>query len=91
MMGFREERREDAQQRTPVHSVRDDVDYDHRHFVNLCAAAALLTLALGFGWTVKIFDQQQRMERCLMSGRKDCVEIGRVTRGPVQLPQIVSR
>lgn len=70
---------------------RDTIDYEQRHFVNLCATAFLLALALCIGWTVKMFDQQQRMERCLMSGRKDCIEIGRVTRGMVQLTPIVSR
>lgn len=54
---------------------RDDVDYAHRHFVNLVSVAFLLTLALAMVWTVKTIDQQETTRKCFASGRRDCVEI----------------
>lgn len=62
----------------------DDVDYAHRHFVNLCAAAMLLVLALGVGWAIKLLDEQEEMRRCLGSGRKDCVTILAPPKGMIQ-------
>ncbi len=54
---------------------RDSTDYEQRHFGNLVAAAFVLALALAIGWTVKIFDSQMTLERCLESGRKECRQI----------------
>lgn len=54
---------------------RDPTDYEHRHFVNLLATAFLLALALCIGVTIKMFDEQQKLEKCLLSGRKDCVPV----------------
>lgn len=54
---------------------RDDVDYAHRHFVNLLSVVFLLALALAMVWTVKAIDQQETTRKCLASGRKDCIEI----------------
>ncbi|MBM3608778.1 MAG: hypothetical protein FJX29_10080 [Alphaproteobacteria bacterium] len=53
----------------------DETDYEQRHFVNLAAAVFLLALAICIAWTIRIFDQQQALERCIASGRKDCVQI----------------
>jgi len=57
------------------HGARDETDYAQRHFVNLAATAFLLALAICIAWTIRIFDQQQTLERCIASGRKDCVQI----------------
>lgn len=54
---------------------RDETDYAQRHFVNLAATAFLLALAICIAWTIRVFDQQQALERCIASGRKDCVQI----------------
>ena len=54
---------------------RDRTDYEHRHFVNLAATAFILALAFIIGWTVKAFDSQRALEKCLDSGRKDCVKV----------------
>jgi hypothetical protein len=54
---------------------RDDVDYGHRHFINLLSAAFLLALAIGMVWTVRAIDQQETMRKCFASGRKDCVNV----------------
>lgn len=61
---------------TPAHgAVHDDVDYGHRHFINLLSAAFLLLLAVAMAWAVKALDQQESMRKCFASGRKDCVTI----------------
>jgi hypothetical protein len=61
-----------------------DVDYDHRHFVNLVAAAFVLALAMLSAWAVKTIDEQESLRKCLLSGRKDCVRILVPPSGPVQ-------
>ena len=53
----------------------DRTDYDQRGFVNLAATACILALALALGWTAKTLDRQFALERCLDSGRKDCVRV----------------
>jgi hypothetical protein len=55
--------------------VSDRTDYEHRYFVNLAAAAFVLALGLGIGWTIKAFDRQLALEKCLDSGRKDCRQV----------------
>ncbi|MGE3245996.1 MAG: hypothetical protein AB7F96_02510 [Beijerinckiaceae bacterium] len=70
---------------------RDNTDYEHRHFVNLCATAFLLALGLCFAFTIRIFDDQQRLEKCLMSGRKDCVEIAHAPAAMIKLPERAPR
>lgn len=56
-------------------AVRDDVDYGHRHFINLLSAAFLLLLAIAMAWAVKALDQQESTRKCFASGRKDCVTV----------------
>ncbi len=56
-------------------AVHDDVDYGHRHFLNLLSAVFLLLLAVAMAWTVKALDQQESTRKCFASGRKDCVDI----------------
>ena len=62
----------------------DDVDYGHRHFVNLVSVAFLLVLAVAMAWTVKAIDSQETLRKCFASGRKDCVQIAAPPRGMVQ-------
>ena len=47
----------------------------HRTFVNLAAAAFLLLLAIAIIWVFKTLDDQRKLQDCLNSGRKNCVEI----------------
>jgi len=54
---------------------RDETDYQQRHFANLAAVAFLLALAIGITATVQMFDRQFQLERCLLMGRKDCVDV----------------
>jgi hypothetical protein len=51
---------------------RDDTDYDQRTLANLTATIALLLMALALTATVRSFQRQQTLERCLASGRRDC-------------------
>lgn len=64
----------------------DDVDYEHRAFVNLAAAASVLALAFVLIWTIQVFDSQLQTERCLRSGRNDCIKIFKPVAGPIKLP-----
>ena len=61
-----------------------DVDYAHRHFVNLLSVVFLLVLAVAMVWTVKALDQQESLRKCFASGRKDCVQIAAPPKGMVQ-------
>ena len=71
---------------------RDDTDYDQWHFVNLVAAAFLLALALCIGYTIRMFEQQQKIEKCLLSGRKDCIAVTQgAPRGMVVLTRHANR
>ncbi len=56
-------------------AVSDDVDYGHRHFINLLSVAFLLLLAVAMAWAVKALDEQESTRKCYTSGRKDCVTI----------------
>ena len=62
----------------------DDIDYAHRHFVNLTAAIFLLCLAVLMVWTLKAMDSQESLRKCAASGRKDCIQISAPPRGMVQ-------
>jgi hypothetical protein len=53
----------------------DKTDYQHRHFVNLAAAAFLLLITIAVIWTVRAIDKQETLNRCFMSGRQNCIEI----------------
>jgi hypothetical protein len=50
-------------------------EYEHRAFVNLVSAAFLLLLALIAIYALTSLDRQMKMERCLASGRRDCLPI----------------
>lgn len=66
----------------PSHAL--EIDYGHRHFVNLVAAAFLLLLAMVSAWTIKTIDEQEALRKCVSSGRKDCMRIMAPPNGPVQ-------
>ncbi|MFN3889035.1 MAG: hypothetical protein ACK4MV_01465 [Beijerinckiaceae bacterium] len=67
--------RDFATPRPSTAAARDDVDYGHRHFVNLLSVIFLLFLALAMVWTVKALDEQETTRKCFASGRKDCIKI----------------
>ena len=66
-------------------SNRQPVDYSHRHFVNLAATVFLLSLAIVSIWTINAFDRQEKLQRCINSGRKDCIPVAAPPRGMVEL------
>jgi hypothetical protein len=72
---------EPARLETPRRWPRDRTDYNHRHFVNLLAAATILAVGLGVIWTVLAIDAYETREKCLASGRRECVQIYTPPRG----------
>ena len=53
----------------------DKTDYAHRRLVNLVAAIALLILAIILVVAMNLLDNQRRLQRCLDSGRRDCLTV----------------
>ena len=49
----------------------------HRVFVNLVVAAFLLLLAIAAIWVFRSLDDQRKLQNCLNSGRRNCVELER--------------
>jgi hypothetical protein len=64
----------------------DDVDYKHRNFVNLVALAVLLAIAVGVVWVVKAMEANEALNRCLATGRRDCVRIDAPPRPTIRMP-----
>jgi hypothetical protein len=64
----------------------DDTDYEHRHFINLVAIAFLLVIAGAIIWTVRAIDENERLQRCFNSGRRDCMMIDATPSTAVRLP-----
>ena len=50
-------------------------DHEHRQFVNLVAVVFVLALALAAVFVVKWFLDGEKLQRCMASGRHDCIEI----------------
>jgi hypothetical protein len=48
-------------------------DGESRTLINLVAAIFLLLLAIAMVWVVKTMDDRRKLQRCLDSGRRDCV------------------
>ena len=66
--------------------LRDKTDYQHRHFVNLAATAFLLAVTIATVWTVRAMDKQETLNRCMLSGRQNCIEIPQSPRHSVYIP-----
>lgn len=65
---------------------RDDTDYDRRTFVNLAATIVLLVYAIAMTATLLSFSHKLEVERCVASGRKDCVALPTPPRSVLVLP-----
>jgi len=50
-------------------------DENLRHRNNLIAIAFVLGLAIAAIWIVKMMVESEKSQRCMASGRRDCVEI----------------
>jgi hypothetical protein len=64
----------------------EETDYQHRNFVNLVAAIALLAIAIGVVWAVKAMEANEELDRCLSTGRRDCVAIEAPPRETIRTP-----
>jgi hypothetical protein len=64
----------------------DETDYEHRHFVNLLAIVFLLAVAGAIIWTVRAMEDNEKLQRCLNAGRRDCVKIETPPSTGVRLP-----
>ena len=58
----------------PQRSLEESEERRHRVFVNLVAAIAVLVLAIAALWLMKTLDERRKLENCLASGRRDCLE-----------------
>ena len=47
---------------------------EHRVFVNLMAAIAMLVLAIAAIWLLRFMDDRRKIESCLEAGRRDCLQ-----------------
>ncbi|MBK9083349.1 MAG: hypothetical protein IPL88_15315 [Rhizobiales bacterium] len=65
---------------------RDETDYERRTFVNLVVTILLLVYALAFAWTLLAFGRYTDIERCVASGRSDCVQLPTPPRSVLLLP-----
>jgi len=87
-------KRSDIKQQDPDSAMRpdpgpvsdDDTDYEHRHFTNLLAVIFLLAIAGAIIWTVRSIEDNERLQRCLNAGRRDCVKIETPPSTGVRLP-----
>lgn len=59
-------------ERQPPESQEDEA---HRKFVNLIAAIFVLVLAIAAIWVFKTLDEHRRLENCVASGRRDCINL----------------
>jgi len=50
-------------------------DENLRHRNNLIAIAFVLGLAIAAIWIVKMMVESEKSQRCMASGRRDCVEV----------------
>lgn len=55
--------------------VDDATDYEHRHFVNLVAAAFLLAMMAAIVWTVNSLQNFEELQLCFEAGHRDCLVI----------------
>ena len=46
----------------------------HRAFVNLVAAIAILVLAIAAIWLLNFLDTKRKIQACVEAGRRDCLQ-----------------
>jgi hypothetical protein len=57
----------------PLRGEAED-DSERRRFVNIVALLAMLALGLAGSWLFHALDHSRRFQRCLDSGRSNCVD-----------------
>ena len=64
----------------------DKTDYAHRNRVNLIAGAGIVALLL-IGWaSAKLIFDQEKLNSCVLSGRRNCVDLEVKPREGVFIP-----
>lgn len=63
-----------------------DAEHKHRHRVNIIAGVFLVCLIGLAIWTVKLFTDQEKLQRCLDSRRTNCFEVEQRPPGEIRLP-----
>jgi hypothetical protein len=63
-----------------------DADHQHRRRVNIIAGVFLVCLIGLAIWTVKLFTDQEKLQRCLDSRRTNCFEVEQRPPGEIRLP-----
>jgi hypothetical protein len=54
--------------------VQDAQEREHRTFVNLVAAIAILILAISMIWLLGFLDEKRKLQACIEAGRRDCLQ-----------------
>ncbi len=70
----------------PDERAEESEERQHRVFVNLAAAITVLVLAIAGLWLMKTLDERRKLENCLSSGRRDCLEWIEPAAGPPKAP-----
>jgi cytochrome oxidase assembly protein ShyY1 len=52
----------------------DTQQREHRTFVNLAAAIAMLILAISGIWLLGFLDEKRKLQACIEAGRRDCLQ-----------------
>lgn len=61
-------------------------DHHHRN-VMIIATVAVVVLLIAMVWVVQMIIAQQKLERCLATGRRDCLQIAAPPRNENSNPQ----
>jgi hypothetical protein len=64
----------------------DTTDYAHRRRVNIIAAVGLTALVAGSIYAVKLFYEHEKLNTCIASGRRNCVDLNLPPREGVYIP-----
>ncbi len=58
----------------PLTHEREGDDRDRRNFANMAGLVAALALVILSYWVLEALDHSRRFQRCLDSGRRNCVD-----------------
>ena len=65
----------------------DHTDYERRKRVNIAVAVGLAALLAILIWSVQALEENERLQRCYATGRRDCVPLKVPPReGPLEVP-----
>jgi hypothetical protein len=55
-------------------AAQQEEESQHRTFVNLVAAIAVLALAIAAIWLLGFLDDKRKIQACIEAGRRDCLQ-----------------